>query len=111
MDAEALRAEPPEFPVGLRHLVVRHAVFGLARVIHDAVGGTERPTRVIAAADGFRHARRSSFKNATCVRSSRLMIAPSFFASLKSSGGVSLEENMISAPYESRHASESISSV
>ena len=39
-----------------------------------------------------------SFKKSMWVKSSRLMVAPSFAASRNSQAGVSLEENMISLP-------------
>ena len=37
-------------------------------------------------------------RKSMCVKSSRLMVAFSFFASTNSSAGVSLDENMISSP-------------
>ena len=52
----------------------------------------------------------ASFRKSICVMSSRLMVAPNFFASTNSSAGVSLEENMISLPPKPQR-SDIISSV
>ena len=37
-------------------------------------------------------------KKSMCVKSSKLIIAPNLFANIKSSSGVTLEENIISEP-------------
>ena len=51
MDAKILGALGLEHTEGLKELFSGHAVFGIARVVHDAVGELEQAARVKAAAD------------------------------------------------------------
>ena len=56
MDAEMFGALGLERAECLEQLLGRHAVFGIARVVHNAVRDFEKPAGVVAAADGFRNA-------------------------------------------------------
>ena len=60
MDAELLGPQRHQFGVGLGHLVLAHAVFGIAGVVHDAVAQIERTARVVAAAHGLGNARNAA---------------------------------------------------
>ena len=53
MDAEMLGALGLKRAECLEQLLGRHAVFGIARVVHNAVRDFEKPAGVVAAADGF----------------------------------------------------------
>ena len=55
MNAEMLNALCLENFISLNNLLVRHAVFCIAGVIHDVVGDCKMSARIIAAADGFRN--------------------------------------------------------
>ena len=57
MDAELLGTGSHQFCVCLGHLILAHAVLGVAGVVHDTVAQLEHTARVEAAADGLGHAR------------------------------------------------------
>ena len=56
MDAEFLGTGSHQLGVSLGHLILTHAVLGVAGVIHDAVAQLKHTARVKAAADGLGHA-------------------------------------------------------
>ena len=53
VDAKVLGALDLEHAEGLEELLGGHAIFGIARVVHDAVGELEQAARVKTAADRF----------------------------------------------------------
>ena len=57
MDAELLGAQRHQLGVGLGHLVLAHAVLGIAGIIHDAISQVEHAARIVPAADGFGNTR------------------------------------------------------
>lgn len=75
VDTELLGTGSHQFCVCLGHLVLAHAVLGITGVVHDTVAQLEHTARVEAAAYGLGHTSNLS-RNATWVRSSRLMYAP-----------------------------------
>ena len=62
MDAEMLGALGLERAECLEQLLGRHAVLGIARVVHNAVRNFEKATGVITAADGFWNAANRLFE-------------------------------------------------
>ena len=57
VDAELLRAFLQQAGIRFGHLVLGHAVFGIAGVVHDAVAKLKHAAGVVAAADDGRDAR------------------------------------------------------
>ncbi len=53
MDAELLGTGGHQLCVSLGHLILTHAVFGVAGVVHDAVAQLEDTARIKTAADGL----------------------------------------------------------
>ena len=53
--AEMLRSLFPQNPVGVKKLLLRHAVLGVPGVVHDIVADLEDSARVEPAADGLRN--------------------------------------------------------
>ena len=53
MQAKVFYALSHKAFVSLGKLLARHAVFGVARVIHNVVGNGKMPARVVAAAHGI----------------------------------------------------------
>ena len=62
MDAEMLGALGLERAERLEQLLGRHAILGIARVVHNAVRNFEKATGVITAADGFWNAANRLFE-------------------------------------------------
>ena len=57
VDAELLGTGSHQPGVSLGHLILAHAVLGVAGIVHDTVAQLEHTARVEAAADGLGHAR------------------------------------------------------
>ena len=114
MDAEVLCTLCHQLLVAVDHLLLGHAVLGIAGLVHDleallALAQLEGPARV-ERQKMFSGIPATRSRKSTMVASSRLMYAPSSYAFFMSSTGVWLEENMISLPVKPQ-ASLSISSV
>ena len=62
MDAKALGALGLEYAEGLEELLGGHAIFGVARVVHDAVGELKQSARIKAAADCLGNGPRNALK-------------------------------------------------
>ena len=55
MDAELFRALFLKDLIGLEELRLGHTVFGITRIVHDAVAEFEETARIIAAANRLRY--------------------------------------------------------
>ena len=62
MDAKVLGTLGLEHTEGFEELLCGHAIFGVARVIHDAVGELEQSARIKAATDRLGDGPRNAFK-------------------------------------------------
>ena len=63
MDAELLGPLRLQYTESLYELVIRHAVFRIARIVHDAVRNFERAAGIVSARNGLRDAADNAFEH------------------------------------------------
>ena len=87
-----------EHAEGLEELLGGHAIFGVARVVHDAVGELEQAAWIKAAADRLGDGPRNALKEPDVADVVKVDDGTQLVGELKVAAGVSLDENMMSCP-------------
>ena len=54
MNSKILHAVRLQLPIGIKKLLLRHAILGISGIVHDSVAHPEYAARIVAAAHGLR---------------------------------------------------------